>query len=80
MTHTCHWPTCTKPVPPKTWGCKAHWFSLPRSIRAGIWAAYRPGQEIDKRPSLAYIEAAQAAQEWALTQIEEKVIGEQNDD
>jgi len=46
------------------WGCKSHWFALPKEIRARIWAAYRPGQEITKTPSRQYIEAAQEAQTW----------------
>jgi hypothetical protein len=29
---------------------------VPKSIQARIWQHYRPGQEIDKRPSPEYIE------------------------
>lgn len=56
--HRCHWPGCEVAVPPAMWGCREHWFRLPRGLRRRIWAAYRPGQEVDKRPSPAYIEAA----------------------
>lgn len=66
--HTCHWTGCSAPVPPKMWGCKAHWDRLPKEIRDRIWAAYRPGQEIDKNPSEAYIEAARAARDWIAEQ------------
>lgn len=31
MSHTCHWPGCTVEVDPKMWGCRRHWFMLPRS-------------------------------------------------
>lgn len=62
--HFCHWPNCTRQVPPAMWGCKEHWFRLPLDIRKRIWATYRPGQEKDKKPSQAYIEAAQAARKW----------------
>lgn len=62
--HECHWPGCDKQVPPAMWGCKEHWFKLPALIRARIWACYRPGQEIDGRPSQLYIEIARQAQEW----------------
>lgn len=62
--HTCHWPGCTKTVPPAIWGCKPHWFRLPSTIRVRIWAAYSPGQEVSKTPSTAYIAAAEAAQKW----------------
>ena len=64
MSHTCHWPGCEEEVPPSLWGCRHHWFLLPRKLRQRIWRTYRPGQEKDKQPSKAYIEAAQAAQDW----------------
>jgi hypothetical protein len=62
--HTCHWPGCDKEVPPAMWGCKGHWFTLPKPLRDRIWATYRRGQEITKSPSPEYIEAALAVQEW----------------
>lgn len=62
--HTCHWPGCTKQVAPAMWGCKIHWFRLPKAIRDRIWKAFRPGQEIEKAPSAEYLEAAEAAQQW----------------
>lgn len=64
MTHTCHWPGCGKPVPPAMWGCKPHWFALPKRLRDLIWDTYVPGQEITKTPSDAYINAAQQVQTW----------------
>lgn len=71
MKHHCHWPTCTKEVPPAMWGCRTHWFTLPKSIRDKIWATYRPGQEIDKNPSDEYMEAFEEAYNWA-TEYEQK--------
>ena len=62
--HTCHWPGCARQVPPAMWGCRAHWFRLPKRIRDGIWLAYRPGQENDLNVSESYVEWARAAQEW----------------
>lgn len=64
MSHKCHWPNCGRNVPPAMWGCKQHWFMLPKNLRDRIWATYRAGQEITKTPSLEYIEAAQAVQKW----------------
>lgn len=66
--HTCHWPGCTKQVPPAMWGCKPHWFRLPVDLRGRIWRAYRPGQERDLRPSADYIAAARAVQDWIAAQ------------
>lgn len=62
--HHCHWPGCGKQVPPALWGCKEHWFKLPKSLRGLIWATYRPGQEKDMRPSQAYLDAANKVQAW----------------
>lgn len=62
--HTCHWPGCDKPVPPAMWGCKAHWFTLPKTLRDRIWATYRRGQEVTKTPSPAYMKVALDVQEW----------------
>lgn len=62
--HECHWPGCGKQVPPAAWGCKRHWFMLPKEIRDRIWRAYRAGQEEDLKPSTDYFAAARAAQEW----------------
>lgn len=66
--HTCHWPGCERQVPPAMWGCKPHWFQLPKHLRNKIWATYRPGQEIDGRPHWAYIDAAREVQEWIAQQ------------
>jgi len=43
------------------WGCKRHWFMVPKPIRDRIWRHYRPGQERDWKPSRAYLEAAKEA-------------------
>jgi len=66
IVHKCHWPTCTRRVAPKLWGCRGHWFLLPKRIREAIWIAYVPGQEVLKNPTTAYLDAAKAAREWAL--------------
>lgn len=64
MPHMCHWPDCPTPVPPAMWGCKKHWFMLPKQLRDRIWATYRPGQEITKDPSDEYMAAALSVQRW----------------
>jgi hypothetical protein len=62
--HECHWPGCARQVPPAMWGCREHWYRLPKAIRDRIWRAYRIGQEEDGRPSDAYLAAAREAQDW----------------
>lgn len=62
--HTCHWPGCGKQVPPAMWGCKEHWFRLPKYLRTLVWATYRPGQEVNMTPSEQYLVVAKKVQEW----------------
>ncbi len=62
--HSCHWPGCPKQVAPAMWGCVTHWFKLPQALRAKVWAAYRPGQEDDARPSEEYLAVAREVQNW----------------
>lgn len=66
--HTCHWPGCNTQVPPARWGCRPHWLRLPKRIRDRIWAAYRPGQEVDFDPSEEYLAAVEEAERWILAQ------------
>ena len=62
--HTCHWPGCTRQVKPALWGCLPHWRALPPALRGKIWAAYRPGQENDLKPSVTYLGVAREVQAW----------------
>jgi hypothetical protein len=62
--HTCHWMGCTKQCPPAMWGCKEHWFKLPRHLRDAIWRAYQPGQEERLDPSDEYMRVAELVQKW----------------
>lgn len=62
--HECHWPGCDKQVPPAMWGCKPHWFKLPKILRDAIWAAYVPGQERRMDPSDEYLRVAGVVQDW----------------
>lgn len=68
--HTCHWPGCEKQVPPAMWGCKVHWFRLPRPLRARVWVTYIPGQESRMDPSEEYLKVAVEVQKWIESAIE----------
>ena len=46
------------------WGCRKHWFRLPKYLRDRIWAEFRPGQETNRTPSRTYLETAKEVQEW----------------
>lgn len=72
MKHICHFPTCRTSVPPAMWGCKKHWFKLPKRLRDKVWATYRPGQEITKDPSPAYLKVADEVQEWCRNSTTKK--------
>jgi hypothetical protein len=62
--HECHWPGCDKQVPPALWGCREHWYKLPKPLRDRIWKTYQPGQEKTMTPSREYVQVAREAQEW----------------
>lgn len=70
--HTCHWPDCPQQVPPAMWGCKAHWFSLPKRLRDRIWDAYVPGQEQRMDPSDEYLEVAREVQDWIRDNVPDR--------
>lgn len=61
MAHLCHAVGCKVNVPPKMLMCLRHWRMVPKALQAQVWATYRPGQEIDKRPTQEYLTASNAA-------------------
>lgn len=61
MAHLCHAVGCKVAVPPKLLMCLRHWRMVPKALQAEVWRTYRPGQEIDKRPSSEYMTASNAA-------------------
>jgi hypothetical protein len=65
--HHCHWPGCAQQVPPAMWGCKKHWFMLPKVLRDRIWETYEPGQEKEGDVSEEYLEVAREVQDWIKT-------------
>ena len=58
MQHHCHAVGCEIPVPPKMHMCANHWRMVPKAVQDLIWKHYRPGQELDKRPTIDYIATA----------------------
>lgn len=64
MAHTCHARGCDVPVPPKMFMCRAHWYSLPKSMRDAVWAEYRTGQEVRKDPTDAYLIVTRECIDW----------------
>jgi hypothetical protein len=76
--HHCHWPNCNKQVPPAMWGCKRHWFMIPKRLRDKIWAAYVPGQEKTMNPSREYVAVAKEVQEW-IKEYEKSLIAKERE-
>lgn len=67
--HFCHARGCGREVPPKLLMCPQHWRMVPFRLQKAVYATYRPGQEVTKMPSAAYLLAAREAIE-AVAQIE----------
>lgn len=61
LAHRCHAEGCDVLVPPRLLMCLKHWRMVPKALQARVWATYRPGQEIDKRVTEAYLVAQAAA-------------------
>ena len=75
MGHRCHAEGCEKQVPPKMLMCLRHWRMVPKTLQARIWATYRPGQEVDKRPSAEYMAAQKAAVDAVASAEQETYSG-----
>jgi len=43
--------------------CRRHWFMIPKALRAEVWAAYVPGQEVRKDPTDEYLKVQRRAVE-----------------
>lgn len=71
MKHTCHVPHCEVVVPSKQLMCGRHWRMVPAPMQKAVWRYYRPGQEIDKKPSLQWDAAANAAIKFVV-QLEKR--------
>ena len=61
MSHTCHAAGCARVCPPRFLMCPFHWRMVPARTQSLVWQHYRPGQEIDKRPTLEYLAVQQTA-------------------
>lgn len=59
--HHCHARFCAKACKPEWLMCYAHWKMVPRPLQQAVWAAYRPGQCDDMKPSPEWFKAADAA-------------------
>jgi hypothetical protein len=51
-------------VPLSLWGCREHWYVLPRELRVNIVLTYARGIDDDTHPTPNYIEACRQAREW----------------
>ena len=61
MAHHCHARGCSISTPPEKLMCLRHWRMVPVVIQRAVWRTYRPGQCDDKRPSMEWHRAADAA-------------------
>lgn len=56
----CHSKDCKVRVHPSLFMCIRHWRMVPQRLKHYLKEAYRPGQEVDKRPSAEWTKAAAA--------------------
>lgn len=68
MPHKCHATGCDKPVSPRLLMCAAHWSLVSSELKSKVYEHYRPGQERDKRPTMAYLDAALEAVRYVKVQ------------
>lgn len=59
--HYCHVPDRQKIVDPKFLMCSRHWNQVPQKLKQLVYANYRNGQEIDKKPTEEYLRVARLA-------------------
>jgi hypothetical protein len=59
--HHCHARSCRTPCAPEKLMCLRHWRMVPKGVQLAVRRSYRPGQCDDKRPSRAWLDAADAA-------------------
>jgi len=52
------------------WGCRPHWYSLPKYLRDKIWNTYQIGQEINMTPSKEYLTVAREVEQWIKNRVE----------
>lgn len=71
--HLCHARDCGAPVPPEYLMCGRHWKLVPKPLQRAVWGAYRDGQCDDKRPSKAWMQAADAAIGF-VARLEKRVL------
>jgi hypothetical protein len=56
--------------------CKAHWRKVAPHLQRAVWDGYRPGQCDDKRPSKAWLDAADAAIRFCSAERREACLKE----
>lgn len=59
--HKCHNPECNKSCHPSKLMCLSCWRKVPKHLQNEVYRLYRKGQEIDKQPSIEWVNAAMAA-------------------
>lgn len=61
MSHECHATACRAKCKPEHLMCPTHWALVSPATRRAVLTHYRPGQCDDKRPTKAWLDAANLA-------------------
>lgn len=76
--HACFWPGCVLTVPGSMYGCRTHWFTLPKEYRDRIWKHYRPGQERDlSKVTREYAAVHREIMEWTRKRTTDQPVSVQ---
>lgn len=77
MSHTCHYPHCPEPTPPRHLFCITHWAMVPPSLQTAVYAAFRATKTREERlRSRAYLTACAEAVEAVAAKL--GVVGAEN--
>lgn len=70
MNRLCQWPGCEVQIPSGMWGCKYHWFKLPKHLRKRLYLAYAPKPQVITVPSPEYVKVMQDIADWLVDYVE----------
>lgn len=70
MSHSCHYPHCGVPTPPRLLFCSTHWAMVPPAIQSRVYATFRAaGSREARMRDVPYLTACAEAVEAVGTKL-----------